>query len=143
MTEAAIDFLYDPVVVTDSGGRVTKLNHAAERLFGSEGTRIGQPISLVATDSRIAAAVSEVLESQQPVAGEELAAALPINVDGAERSYHLRSTPMRDPEGHLVGAVTLLEDVTHLREVDRLKIGVHRGRVARATHPTVDDPNGR
>jgi NtrC-family two-component system sensor histidine kinase KinB len=121
MTEAAIDSLYDPVVVTDSGARVTKLNRAAERLFGSEGARMGQPISMVATDSRIAAAVSEVLESQQAVAGEELAAALPINVDGAERSYHLRSTPMRDPEGHLVGAVTLLEDVTHLREVDRLK----------------------
>jgi two-component system, NtrC family, sensor histidine kinase KinB len=121
MTEAAIDSLYDPVLVTDSEARVTKLNRAAERLFGSEGARIGQSISLVATDSRIAAAVSEVLESQQAVAGEELAAALPINVDGAERSYHLRSTPMRDPEGRLVGAVTLLEDVTHLREVDRLK----------------------
>jgi NtrC-family two-component system sensor histidine kinase KinB len=28
---------------------------------------------------------------------------------------------MRDPDGRLVGAVTLLEDVTHLREIDRLK----------------------
>ena len=28
---------------------------------------------------------------------------------------------MRDTEKHLVGAVTLLEDITHLREIDRLK----------------------
>ena len=28
---------------------------------------------------------------------------------------------MRDAEGHLLGAVTLLEDITHLRELDRLK----------------------
>ena len=120
-TEAAIDSLYDPVVVTDSEGRVTRLNHAAERLFGPESAGLGQPIAQVAGDRRIAAAVAEVLESQQAVAREELGAALPMNVDGAERSFHLRSTPMRDPDGRLVGAVTLLEDVTHLREIDRLK----------------------
>jgi signal transduction histidine kinase len=28
---------------------------------------------------------------------------------------------MRDAEGHLLGAVLLLEDITHLREIDRLK----------------------
>jgi NtrC-family two-component system sensor histidine kinase KinB len=28
---------------------------------------------------------------------------------------------MRDEEGQLLGAVTLLEDITHLREIDRLK----------------------
>ena len=28
---------------------------------------------------------------------------------------------MRDTENHLLGAVTLLEDITHLREIDRLK----------------------
>src|SRR5580765_4803318 len=28
---------------------------------------------------------------------------------------------MRDNDNHLVGAVTLLEDITHLREIDRLK----------------------
>ena len=33
-TEAAIDSLYDPVIVTDSEGRVTRVNAAAERLFG-------------------------------------------------------------------------------------------------------------
>jgi two-component system, NtrC family, sensor histidine kinase KinB len=121
MTEAAIDSLYDPVLVTDSGGHVTKLNHAAERLFGPEAAKLGQPIAQVATDRRIAAAVTDVLESQQAIAREELGAALPLNVDGAERSFHVRSTPMRNAEGQLVGAVTLLEDVTHLREVDRLK----------------------
>jgi PAS domain S-box-containing protein len=121
MTEAAIDSLYDPVLVTDGDGRVTKLNHAAERLFGPETAGVGRPIGEVATDRRIAAAVADVLESQQAVAREELGAALPLSVDGAERSFHVRSTPMRDPDGRLVGAVTLLEDVTHLREIDRLK----------------------
>src|SRR5262245_2860710 len=34
-TEAAIDSLYDPVIVTDGSGRVTRINAAAERLFGA------------------------------------------------------------------------------------------------------------
>jgi NtrC-family two-component system sensor histidine kinase KinB len=38
-----------------------------------------------------------------------------------ERAFRLRTTPMRDDEGRLMGAVTLLEDITHLREIDRLK----------------------
>jgi signal transduction histidine kinase len=75
----------------------------------------------IAHDSRIATAVSETLSSQQPVAGEGAALVLPLAVDGSERAFRLRTTPMRDEEGRLLGAVTLLEDITHLREIDRLK----------------------
>ena len=121
-TAAAIDWMYDPVLVTDNTTRVTRLNRAAERLFGPAAALIGRPIADAISDSRIVTAVTEVLESQQEeTRSDELSALLPISVDGLELSYHLRSTPMRDENGHLLGAVTLLEDVTHLREVDRLK----------------------
>ena len=38
-----------------------------------------------------------------------------------KRSYRLRTTPMRDEDGKLLGAVTVLEDVTQMQEVDRFK----------------------
>ena len=120
-TEAAIDSLYDPVIVTDAEGCVTKLNHAAEEIFGSEKENAGKHVGEVARDERIAGAVSEALESQQPVAGEEMSSVLPLAVDGLERAFRLRTTPMRANGNHLLGAVTLLEDITHLREIDRLK----------------------
>jgi PAS domain S-box-containing protein len=120
-TEAAIDSLYDPVIVTDDQGAVTKLNPAAEEIFGSETENAGKHIEEIARDSRIAVAVSEALSSQRPVAGEGAASVLPLDVDGAERAFRLRTTPMRDDEGRLLGAVTLLEDITHLREIDRVK----------------------
>ncbi len=120
-TEAAIDSLYDPVIITDAEGAVTKLNPAAEELFGSEAANIGKPVGVIARDSRIPVAVSEALSSQRPVAGEGAASVLPLDVAGAERAFRLRTTPMRDEEGQLLGAVTLLEDITHLREIDRLK----------------------
>ena len=120
-TEAAIDSLYDPIIVTDAEGQVTKLNLAAEEIFGSEKENRGRHVGEVARDERIAGAVAEALESQRPVAGEGMSSVLPLAVDGSERAFRLRTTPMRDNEKHLVGAVTLLEDITHLREIDQLK----------------------
>lgn len=120
-TEAAIDSLFDPVIVTDAEGCVTKLNQAAEEIFGSQQENTGKHVGEIARDTRIAGAVAEALRSQRPVAGEGAASVLPLAVDGSQRAFRLRTTPMRDNEKHLLGAVTLLEDITHLREIDRLK----------------------
>src|SRR5262245_24404477 len=72
-TEAAIDSLYDPVIVTDAEGCVTKLSPAAEEIFGSQNDSVGRHVGEVARDARIAGAVAEALESQRPVAAEGLA----------------------------------------------------------------------
>jgi signal transduction histidine kinase len=55
------------------------------------------------------------------VAGEGATSVLPLLVNGSEHAFRLRTTPMRGEEGQLLGAVTLLEDITHLREIDRIK----------------------
>src|SRR5262247_164791 len=120
-TEAAIDSLFEPVIVTDGEGRITRLNRAAESLFGARAEVIGKPIAEVTHDQRIAMAVSEALRAERTVAAESVAAAIPISINGSEQSFRLRTTPMRDAEGRLLGAVALLENITHLREIDRLK----------------------
>ncbi len=59
--------------------------------------------------------------SRRAVITFRAASVLPLAVDGLERAFRLRTTPMRDEEKHLLGAVTLLEDITHLHQIDRLK----------------------
>jgi PAS domain S-box-containing protein len=120
-TEAAIDSLFEPVLVTDGEGKVTRLNRAAESLFGPRTELIGKPIAEITHDQRIAMAVSEALRAERPVASESVAATIPLSINGSEQSFRLRTTPMRNEEGHLLGAVALLENITHLREIDRLK----------------------
>ena len=120
-TEAAIDSLYDPVLVTDSDRRLTRVNAAAERLFGPRTESIGRQIEDVTKDSRIVQAVADVLRSGNTVASESPSAVVPWGVGGSRRAFRIRSTPMRDADDRLVGAVTLLEDITHLAEISRMK----------------------
>jgi NtrC-family two-component system sensor histidine kinase KinB len=120
-TEATIDSLFDPVIVADAGGRVTRMNPAAERLFGVQATTLGRTIAAVTRDERIAQSVTDVIRAQAPAASEDAVAVLPWAVDGARRAFRVRSTPMKDADSRLAGVVTLLEDVTHLSEVNRLK----------------------
>jgi signal transduction histidine kinase len=58
---------------------------------------------------------------QKAVATEDEASMLPMRIGKQERSFRLRTTPMRDSEGRLLGTVTTLEDVTTLQDTDRFK----------------------
>lgn len=123
-SDAAIDSLYEPVIVTDARGRVTKINRAAAELFGVLNGDNGLN-NLSLTDfsfgGRILSAVKDAVTMQRPVAAEDEAALVPVKFGAEERSFRLRTTPMRDADGRLLGAISVLEDITALREVDRLK----------------------
>jgi signal transduction histidine kinase len=58
---------------------------------------------------------------QRAMSGEGEATLLPMRIGSAQRSYRLRTSPMRDSDGKLLGAVTVLEDVTVLQDIDRFK----------------------
>jgi len=124
-SDAVIDSIYEPVIVTDARGVVTKTNRAAKALFNGASTEDGVEsllsLSDFSADQQVLKAVRDAVSMQRPVAAEGEAALVPVKLGGSERSYRLRTTPMRDETGRLVGAVTLLEDVTALREVVQLK----------------------
>jgi len=70
---------------------------------------------------KILEAIRNAVSMQRAVAAEDEAAMLPMRIGGRERNFRLRTTPMRDSEGRLLGAVTTLEDVTSLQDTDRFK----------------------
>jgi two-component system, NtrC family, sensor histidine kinase KinB len=124
-SDAVIDSLYEPVIVTDALGHITKLNQAAKSLFKNPHNEANDEddfsLSGFTSGDRIIRAMKEAVAMQRPVANEGEAALVPIKIGQEEKSFRLRATPMRDAEGRLIGAVILLEDVTEMREVDRLK----------------------
>ena len=121
MSDAALESLYDPVIVTDATGSVAHLNRAAQGLFGPAEKAAGLPIARVVHEPRIVEALDRAARQQQVLADEGEESVVPLTLGGARRDYRIRATPMRDDDGALLGAALVLEDITHLRELSRLK----------------------
>ncbi|HEX3571775.1 MAG TPA: ATP-binding protein [Acidobacteriaceae bacterium] len=124
LADAVVRSIFEPVIVTDSKGQVLKVNQSAIEVLGggSDGGEVDRMV-LASTPGgdKILDAIRAAVSMQRAMTGEEGAALLPTRIGQADRSYRLRTTPMRDSEGKLLGAVTLLEDVTEIAQVDRFK----------------------
>jgi len=120
LSDAVLQSIFEPIIVTDGKGHVLKVNQAAAELLGEAA---GDRMALVNTPGgdKILSAIKDVVSMQKAVAAEGEASMLPMRIGKLERSYRLRTTPMRDSEGRLLGAVTVLEDVTSLQDIDRFK----------------------
>ncbi|WP_263358258.1 sensor histidine kinase [Acidicapsa ligni] len=123
LSDAVLQSIFEPIIVTDSKGHVLKLNQSAAEVLGAGATDRMALINLANTPGgdRILDAIRNAVSMQKAVATEDEAALLPMRIGEHERSYRLRTTPMRDSEGRLLGAVTTLEDVTSLQDTDRFK----------------------
>ncbi len=121
MSDAALEHLYDPVVVLDQKGRIVHLNHAAEELLGPIKPHARVPIREHISDRRLAKALEHSSVSQAVSAAEDETALISLPYQGTKKTFRLRATPIRDDEGVPLGTVAVLEDVTNLREIDRLK----------------------
>lgn len=121
MTDSAFESLYDPVIVTDSKGRIVHLNRAAEQLFGPAPESPRMPVVEHIGDERIVRAIRKAIDQQTVSATEDETSIVPIKLEGGDRTYRLRATPMKEDEGAILGSVVVLEDITHLRQLDRMK----------------------
>jgi signal transduction histidine kinase len=120
LSDAVLQSIFEPIIVTDGKGHVLKVNQAAAELLGDAAT---DRMALTNTPGgdKILSAIRDAVSMQKAVAAEGEAAMLPMRIGKQERSFRLRTTPMRDSEGRLLGTVTTLEDVTTLQDTDRFK----------------------
>jgi NtrC-family two-component system sensor histidine kinase KinB len=120
LSDAVVQSIFEPVIVTDAKGHVLKLNQASTELLGKSAT---DRMALTNTPGgeKILNAVRNAVSMQRAMTGEGEATLLPMRIGSAQRSYRLRTSPMRDSDGKLLGAVTVLEDVTELQDIDRFK----------------------
>lgn len=120
LSDAVLQSIFEPIIVTDAKGQLLKVNQAATELLGAAA---GDRMALANTPGgdKILRAIRDAVAMQKAVAAEGEAALLPMRFGKDERSFRLRTTPMRDSEGRLLGTVTTLEDVTFLQNTDRFK----------------------
>jgi PAS domain S-box-containing protein len=120
LSDAVLQSIFEPIIVTDGKGHVLKVNQAAAEILGEAATD-RMALSTTPGGDKILSAIRDALSMQKPVAAEGEASMLPMRIGKQERSFRLRTTPMRDSDGRLLGTVTTLEDVTSLQDTDRFK----------------------
>ena len=94
MSDAALESLYDPVIVTDAEGKVVHLNRAAQGLFGPEERLVGARIAQAVQDDRIAQAVERAIHQERVSAAEDEAGL----VHAAKRRGAARLPSARQPD---------------------------------------------
>jgi PAS domain S-box-containing protein len=119
-TDTIVQSMADGLIVTDLENRLVLANPAAEELlkFRLEDA-IGREIGANIRDDRLRQIVRDTLDKQQ--AGYEVDIELTDPYDGAKRIMRAHTAGVNDPFGQSMGIVTTLRDVTHEREVQRLK----------------------
>ena len=120
LSDAVLQSIFEPIIVTDAKGHILKVNQAAAEVLGDAATD-RMALNSTPGGDKILSAIRDAISMQKPVAVEGEASMLPMRIGKQARSYRLRTTPMRDSEGRLLGTVTTLEDVTTLQDTDRFK----------------------
>ena len=120
LSDAVLQSIFEPIIVTDGKGHVLKVNQAAADLLG-EAAADRMALANAPGGDKILSAIRDAVSMQKAVAAEDEASMLPMRIGKMERSYRLRTTPMRDSDGRLLGTVTTLEDITTLQDTDRFK----------------------
>ncbi len=121
ISETALESMYDPLIVTDVDSNVIRINKAAEQIFGKVPASPRIPVSQLISDHRVIHAIDSAIKADHVSANEDESSHVQLSIKGDRRTYRLRVTPMKGSEDRIVGSVTVLEDITHLKIVDQMK----------------------
>src|ERR1039457_5115541 len=95
LSDAVLQSIFEPIIVTDSKGHILKVNQAAAKVLGEAAATDRMVLRNTPGGEKILSAIRDALSMQKPVAAEDEAATLPMRIGNRERSYRLRTTPMR------------------------------------------------
>jgi two-component system phosphate regulon sensor histidine kinase PhoR len=110
----------DGVLVCDRNSCVVLTNPAAGRMLGmSESSLIGKQLATCGIDGTLTETIMESLRPADPAFAEVSREICP----GGSPPPYLRAhtAPVKDDMGETLGAVTVLQDITSLKELDRMK----------------------
>lgn len=120
-SEAIVASIPDPVIMTDDANKLVLMNQAARRLLHIQGDDWqGKPLEQIVRDRR-----GLKLLSREGVITEESAKRDTLisfqQPDHQLLYFRPRQTEIIDEAGNVLGVVTLLQDVTRFKNLDRMK----------------------
>jgi len=113
---AVFESMQEGVVAVDSSGCIISINTAAYHLlkFKTKNVR-GERVETVVTEKQIAEVLKCVLDKGEPIDDEI------IIENGTRQILKLNARILRDDPGDTIGALMVLNDVTRLRQLEKVR----------------------
>lgn len=116
--QAVLDSIDDGLLMIDRDGRLEHLNPVAQRQLGWDSDRLGQGLGAALERPELDDQLQLVLRGGTLERAPE---DLSIEVDGESRLLTFSLTPVSHTQGHILGAVMVLHDVTEQRAFERVR----------------------
>lgn len=116
--QAVLDSIDDGLLMIDRQGRLEHLNPVAQRQLGWDQERLGQGLGSALQRPELDEQLQLVLRGGNL---ERAPDDLDIEVDGESRLLTYSLTPVSHTQGHILGAVMVLHDVTEQRAFERVR----------------------
>lgn len=112
-----IESLYAGLVLISPDGRILQMNASARSIFDPKGESIGKDFREVIVSRE----VQQLIEDTN--SGRETAPAIELSIvsDNHERVFHVQAAQVRAEDGRQIGTVAILNDVTELKNIERMK----------------------
>ena len=116
--QAVLDSIDDGLLMIDRQGHLEHLNPVAQRQLGWDDDRLGQGLGSALERPELDEQLQLVLRGGTLERAPE---DLSIEVDGESRLLTYSLTPVSHTQGHILGAVMVLHDVTEQRAFERVR----------------------
>ncbi|WPN58115.1 KinB sensor domain-containing domain [Pseudomonas sp. P9_31] len=116
--QAVLDSIDDGLLMIDRQGHLEHLNPVAQRQLGWDTDRLGQGLGTALERPELDEQLQLVLRGGTL---ERAPDDLSIEVDGESRMLTYSLTPVSHTQGHILGAVMVLHDVTEQRAFERVR----------------------
>jgi len=120
-----VNYLTGGVLVTDKSKNIILYNPALLRMLGYEGETLDdQPLSALTTDETLTGIIDGIL-GLNPGEFKVLSAEIEPHEKGERQSDQLylraQAVPFQNRSGEILGSVTIIDDITHLKKLDEMK----------------------
>ncbi len=119
-SEAIVRSISNPIIVTDKDNKIVLINPEAENVFTiKEDNILGHHFLEVINNEKIFQEIDNTLKEEN--SDEEADKVICLNTGNLEKDYRLKVRPVYNRNTEVELVVTLLEDITKLKEIDRMK----------------------
>jgi len=119
--ESIVESITDGIIVTDEDNKVILVNSAAEKALGIKEKEVVNNHFLEGIKEEKIFDIIKNIKERSELSDTKKYTDITLEYDGERKHYHVNVRPIRNKHGENIGMVTLMQDITKLKEVDQMK----------------------